>query len=237
MGSGTPADQSVWSDPRIVQDFLATMDQRERERSEQLAFVAHLLPFERDDPFTLLDLGAGTGAAARALLSYFTRARAVLADFSPAMMAAGADAMRPFEGRFQYVPFDMLRSAWPAEIPTPLQAVVTSQCVHHLPDERKASLFREIFDRLAPGGWYVNYDFVKAAPEVETAWRRVAGREDPEAARPAERTPEQERRWHEHIRYMGELALQLAALRAAGFQAVDVYWKRLDQVIYGGARL
>jgi hypothetical protein len=32
------------------------------------------------------------------------------------------------------------------------------------------------------------------------------------------------------------LGPQLGFLRAAGFEAVDVYWKRLDYVIYGGRR-
>ena len=39
---------------------------------------------------------------------------------------------------------------------------MTSMSVHHLPDERKQDLFREIYDRLVPGGWYLNYDPVPA---------------------------------------------------------------------------
>jgi hypothetical protein len=35
---------------------------------------------------------------------------------------------------------------------------------------------------------------------------------------------------------MVPLATQLDFLRAAGFEAVDVYWKELDHVIYGGRR-
>lgn len=32
------------------------------------------------------------------------------------------------------------------------------------------------------------------------------------------------------------LARQLEYLRSAGFAGIDVYWKRLDYVIYGGCR-
>jgi hypothetical protein len=35
---------------------------------------------------------------------------------------------------------------------------------------------------------------------------------------------------------MSPLAPQLDWLRAAGFEGVDVYWKELDYVIYGGRR-
>jgi hypothetical protein len=32
------------------------------------------------------------------------------------------------------------------------------------------------------------------------------------------------------------LAQQMGYLQAAGFQGVDVYWKHLENVIYGGRR-
>ena len=67
--------------------------------------------------------------------------------------------------------------------PAALDAVVTSMCVHHLTDGRKQSLFTEIFDHLALGGWYLNYDPVRAEdPLVEATWQRVNDREDPETA-------------------------------------------------------
>ena len=59
--------------------------------------------------------------------------------------------MRRFAGRYRYVEFDMSAGGeWPAAIPVALDAVVTSMCVHHLPDQRKQGLFAEIYDHLAP---------------------------------------------------------------------------------------
>ena len=107
------------------------------------------------------------------------------------MMRAGEREMEPFAGRYSYVEFDMTTGEWPAAIPAALDAVVTSMCVHHLPDERKQGLFAEIYDHLAPGGWYLNYDPVRAEdPLVEAAWQRVNDHDDPEAAAQAgHRTP------------------------------------------------
>ena len=228
----------IWKSPAMIRDWLAQMDVRERKRSEQFLFIAQLLPFAQQDRFTFLDLGAGTGAAARAILKVYPNASAILADYSPHMIEAGARAMAPFHGRYRYVEFDMLTSDWPPTLPAELDAVVTSQCVHHLPDARKRSLFREILERLVAGGWYVNFDPVRASdPAVEAVWRRVAERLDPEA--PSLRqphTPEAHARHENHLRYMIDLDRQLGFLREAGFAAVDVYWKRLDYVIYGGRR-
>ena len=121
--------------------------------------MAALLPFSPQEAFTFLDLGAGTGAASRTILDLHPGSTAILADFSAEMMRAGEHEMEPYAGRYRYVEFDMAAGGtWPAAIPAAVDAVVTSMCVHHLPDERKQGLFTEIFDRLAPGGWYLNYD-------------------------------------------------------------------------------
>jgi len=38
------------------------------------------------------------------------------------------------------------------------------------------------------------------------------------------------------VRYMIPLGRQLGYLRSAGFEGIDVYWKQLGNVIYGGRR-
>ena len=150
----------------------------------------------------------------------------------------GGSEMQPFAGRYRYVEFDMTSGQWPEAIPAALDAVVTSMSVHHLTDDRKRALFAEIFGHLSAGGWYLNYDPVRVAdPVVEATWERVSDREDPEAAaKRRHRTPQQQARWDNHVRFIIPLDQQLEYLRAAGFRGIDVYWKRLESVIYGGYR-
>jgi len=132
----------------------------------------------------------------------------------------------------------MTTGEWPVGIPAQLDAIVTSMCVHHLTDERKQGLFGEIFDHLVPGGWYFNFDPVSATdPAVEQLWQRINDREDPELAhRRHHRTPEEQARWENHVRYIIPLDQQLSYLRCAGFAGIDVFWKKLENVIYGGYR-
>jgi tRNA (cmo5U34)-methyltransferase len=240
MAEAEPVDTNaaVWKSDAAVQQWLVGMDERERKRADQFALMAHLLPFTAADAFVVLDLGAGTGAAARAILAMYPRAEAILADFSPQMMGEGERVMRPFAGRYRYVAMDLLSPTWPGEIPERVDAVVTSQCVHHLPDARKRALFAEIHGRLAPGGWYVNFDPIKALdPAVEETWQRVNDALEPGAKYAREhRTPEQELRWQNHVRYITDVERQLGWLREAGFEAVDVYWKQLDYAIFAGRR-
>ena len=229
---------AIWHSETQIRDYLADTERRERARRPQWDFMALLLPFDDDASFTFADLGAGTGPAARALLDHYPNAKAVLADFSPLMKDEAAAVMQRYEGRFQYIEFDMATGDWPDAIPHALDAVITSQCLHHLSDERKQGLFPEIWQRLALGGWYLNFDPIASSdPLVEETWLRVTERIDPaQKEKRLNQTPTQHARHEEHIRYMIPLEPQVDFVRAAGFEAVDVYWKQLDYVIYGGRR-
>jgi len=238
MEHSADTNAAIWQSETIVANWAAEEAKREQKRVAQRRLMAVLLPFGEQEEFTFLDLGAGTGAASRAILGLRPRSTAILADFSAQMMRAGERELQPFAGRYAYVEFDMTTGEWPAAIPAALDAVVTSMCVHHLPDERKRGLFAEIYDHLAPGGWYLNYDPVRAEdPVVGTAWQRVNDGDDPETAhKRAHRTAEEQARWDNHVRYIIPLAQQLEYLRAAGFAGIDVHWKHLENVIYGGYR-
>jgi ubiquinone/menaquinone biosynthesis C-methylase UbiE len=229
---------AIWKSEDVVRTWAAEADERERKHAPQWRLMGQLLPFADQDEFTFLDLGAGTGAAARSVLTQFPRSSAILADYSTQMMREGEPRMQPFAGRYRYVEFDMGTGQWPEAIGSGLDAVITSLCIHHLPDERKQSVFAEIFEHLAPGAWYLNYDPITSTdPVVAAAWQRANDRADPQAAhKRAHRSEQEEARYANHVRYMIPLAPQLQYLRAAGFTAVDVYWKRLDEVVYGGHR-
>lgn len=231
------SNEAVWKSDESVARWVATTGERERGRAFARRLLAELLPFAESDEFTFLDIGAGTGAAARVILDSYPGSTAVLGDYSPQMMAEGRRALASYEGRYRYVEIDLAAGRWP-DLGSPPQAAISSLCVHHLPDHRKAALFSEICDRLVPGGWYLNYDPVSAEdPVVGEAWRRVQDLRDPEAAaKRASRTPEEQAHWENHVRHIIPLDPQLGFLHAAGFEAVDVYWKELDHVIFGGRR-
>lgn len=231
-------NEAIWKSDRGMSYWISMAEDRERRRSEQRRLMAELLSFADDAEFTVVDLGAGTGAAARAVLDRYPGAAAILAEYSPQMIAEGSRALDAYFDRFSYVEFDLATGPWPTEIPDEVDAVISSMCVHHLPDVRKQQLFGEVLARLAPGGWFLNLDPVTADdPEVEATWKRANDRLDPaEAAKHAHRGPEEQRRYDNHVRYMSPLSRQLDFLRSTGFEAIDVYWKHLDYVIYGGRR-
>jgi tRNA (cmo5U34)-methyltransferase len=233
----TDTNADIWKSEEVARSFAAQSAQRDRQRAEQLTFVARLLPFSADARFTFVDLGAGMGAAARAVLDEYPNASAILAEYSEQMAAEGRKLLASYEGRYRYVAFDMLEQSWPDVLPERVDAVVSALAIHHLPDARKRSLFGEISVGLKPGGWFVNYDPIRASDErIEDTWERVNLRYEPTGAvrRDAHRTHQEQLRYENHVRYMIPLAPQLQWLAEAGFVDIDVFWKRLDWVIYGG---
>lgn len=238
MAEHVDTNAIIWKSDETISGWLAGIEARERRYRPHWQLMSYLLPFADDDAFTFVDLGAGTGAAARTILDRYPRSRAILADFSPQMMTEARSILAPYADRFHYVEFDMVAGEWPAAIPSTVDAVVTSLCIHHLTDDRKVRMFREIFERLAPGGWYLNFDPISVGdPQVEAAWQRANDRLDPESAeKRLHRTPEEQAHFENHVRYIIPLEPQLAFLRSAGFEAIDVYAKQLDYVIYGGQK-
>lgn len=232
MAEPGDTNAAIWKSEAVVKGFAA----RAEQRSEQLELVARLLPFQVGDSFTFLDLGAGTGAASSAVLTEYPNATAILAEYSNLMVAEGDKVLARFAGRYRYVEFDMNSAEWP--VSEPLDAVISALSIHHLPDARKRSIFREIFERLKPGGWYINYDPVRAPDStMESIWERANDRYDPDGPwKRTHRTPQELARYENHVRYMIPLEPQLAWLREAGFQNIDVFWKRLEWVIYGGQK-
>ena len=116
--SGPDMNATIWQSPEIIRNWAAEAERQEPKRAAQRRLMALLLPFGQQQAFTFLDLGAGTGAASRAVLAYHPRSTAILADFSAEMMRAGERDMQPFAGRYRYVEFDMLAGEWPGDDPS-----------------------------------------------------------------------------------------------------------------------
>ncbi|HEY7983937.1 MAG TPA: class I SAM-dependent methyltransferase [Ktedonobacterales bacterium] len=237
-----------WSEATSTH-FLDMADIYVPLRGEQIATMVGLIPARADEAFTVVEMAAGGGALAHAVLQAFPRCRYVALDGSSVMRAHLAQALAPFGDRLSVSHFALEESAWHAELPSPLRCVVSSLAVHHLTDEQKQSLFAELARRIEPGGALLLADIVEAA---NSRVEQVFARQWDESTRAQSLALHGDLSAYEAFHadnwnyYTGagkddldkpsRLADQLLWLRDAGFEQVDCFWMAAGHAIYGGYR-
>ena len=235
----TEAAGSSWKDAEVARKFL---DERRRAiplGDEQVAILLrlarHFVPHAR----RVADLGCGDGFLARAVLSEFPAAHALLTDHSEPMLRRAQEAMQPFTGRCEIRHGDLAEPLPPQVGDGPFDLIVSGLAIHHLPTIRKRELYGEVFNLLAPGGLFVNVEHV-ASPtsELEAVHddayidhiATVTGRDRAEVGREYHGRPDKA----DNI--LDPVEAQVGWLRGLGFEQADCYFKWLELAVFGGVR-
>ncbi len=194
---------------------------------EVVALLADVLPA---NPL-VVDLGAGTGALAGAILDGIPRARAVTIDIDPAMVEAASARLAPHRERVE-----LRRSSFDDAIPA-CDAVVASLALHHVADVRaKRALYMRIHAALDPGGLFLSADAVvyPAGPEHARMFRvwsagmgtHGIGRGEADALFA---------QWSQEDTYH-PLATELSLLADAGFARPECFWRKGPIAVFGAFR-
>lgn len=115
--------------------------------------TAEIIARLNDNPKTIVDLGAGTGLMSFFLYQYFKQSNFVLVDIAEAMLEVAKQRFNSLDN-FSYKTFDYTDDL-------PFESVsmfVSALSIHHLSDDVKQKLFKNIFDKLSVGGYFVNCD-------------------------------------------------------------------------------
>ena len=165
---------------------------------------------------TVLDLGCGDGEVISRVLTARPGAVGVACDFSPEMLGRARTRFADTD-EVTVVEHDL-----DAPLPTDwgtFDLVVSAFAIHHVVDERKQALYREVFDVLEPGGLFCNLEHVASAtPELHEEFLRVIGVEDDPSNK------------------LVPVDTQLAWLRDLGFEQVDCFYKWRELALFAGVR-
>jgi tRNA (cmo5U34)-methyltransferase len=234
MSGWTEADSTTYSG---IADIAAP------RRSEMLRILIAAVPFGEDEPFRIVELGAGDGSLAALLLEKFPRATIIALDGSESMRERAGTKLAPFGQRARVRPFDLATLDW-WDLILGADIVVSSLCLHHLSDAKKQYLYRAVGDRVSARGALLIADLIDPG---HAAVRRAAADEWDRAARSqAEALGRSElftrfldARWN-HFRFPdaadqpSALFHHLVWLRHAGFAAVDCFWLYAGHAVFGG---
>lgn len=191
----------------------------------------------------MLDLGCGDGIATQAMCDRFPVARAILVDFSTPMLDAARRRFADADLDVQMVYGDLLGNDWLKEIErsAPFDLVISRYAIHHLPHERKRSLYAEIFTLLRPGGMFMNIEHVKSPNlEYQAAFDRMLVEgihglaSDRQTIEDAERA--YRNRQDAETNILSSVEVQCDWLRDIGFSDVDCSFKALELAVFGGRR-
>jgi ubiquinone/menaquinone biosynthesis C-methylase UbiE len=169
-------DHHDWDSPKYVSDWASGQDQKEKARQEPFRVLAETIPYDKNLPIRILDVGAGYGALTQFLLGYFPNATAVCQDGSEEMAKLGQERMKHLKGRFSYAFCDFSEPDWTRKITGPFEAVVSSIAIHNVRGpEIIERIYHDIFPLVKSGGCFINFDRERPPLDDQMKWLRDAG--------------------------------------------------------------
>lgn len=130
--------------------------------ADQIDIVRRVLDAHGSRPASILDVGCGDGIMTAMLCEVLPIRSATLVDYSPPMLAAAHERFATARMDVCISPGDLADRAWVDTVRdrAPFELIVSRFAIHHLTDERKRVLYRELFELLDPDGWFVNIEHV-----------------------------------------------------------------------------
>lgn len=217
------------------------------DRELQIRTICDLIP-PATESARIVELCCGPGLLAEALLERFPTSAVHGVDGSPEMLRTAQDRLAQYGARFTSQLFDLAADEWRSSFAN-LHAVVSSLAIHHLDDQQKQALFRDVYRMLDSAGVFVIADVVQMAHPLGAA---VAAQAWDEAVRQRGLALDgttaafdlfERERWNmyryfdpDDIDKPSRLFDQLIWLNEAGFVDVDVYWVKAGHAIFGGRK-
>lgn len=237
MSAPTPG--ATWQQADLATSFLERRQDFVPMLDVQEDVVVRLLARHGRTISRFLDLGCGDGALTQLVVDAYPSAEVVMVDFSEPMLKRAGERLRRIRVHGSLWRADLNDPSWAAELPAGgYDAVVSGLAIHHLPAERKRSLFAELFGMLEPGGVFVNMDYVAVEGPLQglfdETWAGAMQAEPDTESRTGGESGEVPVVDDEDDDRPDLAEAQVGWLREAGFEQAEVQFKWAEAAVMAG---
>ncbi|HJX24483.1 MAG TPA: class I SAM-dependent methyltransferase [Candidatus Bathyarchaeia archaeon] len=238
--------KEIQKSQRFLEGFLTGLRGAVPLANEQIGVMMKLIVSMELPVRDFLDLGCGEGLLSAAVLEHYPGAHGVLLDFSEPMLKSAREKLRIHSQSLVFVNSDYSDPRWVDSVKAwaPFDVVVSGFSIHHQPDERKKSLYLEVYDLLRAGGMFINLDQVSPRTKwIASIWRSYFVDHLYEENLKSSSGKSIEQISSEFFADLDRRSSNLAPvenqcewLREIGFDDVDCYFKVFESSIFGGRR-
>jgi ubiquinone/menaquinone biosynthesis C-methylase UbiE len=216
-------------------------------RGERFDLMLRLPGWPRDQALRILDLGCGPGSVALCAARHFPQAHIVAVDADPILLTMGQAIALQRKAPIQFLQADLREPGWLEASGGEFDLALSATALHWLSQDHLRALYGWVYTALKPGGWFINADhFASDQPETQAHYRALT-QERQRLARLNAHADDWAGYWRSLRLALGSSpaeppdgegtddgypkAFHFQALRASGFESVDIHWQDLGDAI------
>jgi len=236
---------NYWEQKEKLGKYIGGIRQFFPLASEQLDVIAIIIYKFNSEIKTFLDLGCGGGFMGYYVFEMFPAAKGVFMDVSNEMIKKAEAKANSFQAEF-FVG-DLSQADWIKPLPenAKFDLVISGYAIHHIENDEKKRLYRQIYNLLNPNGIFLNLEHVLSpTDDLEKLFRNLFDDRMVDYHRHiGDEKPKEEiiEKYHDpNHAALNKLELveeQCKWLREIGFKQVDCYMKIFELALFGGVKI
>jgi len=236
----------VWQETTVSRNFLTGVRGAIPLGKEQIDCLIQLILLTQPEVNYFLDLGCGNGILGGAIYQFYPQARGVFLDLSETMLTEAKNNLTQQLSHSEFILTDLNQPNWLESVSSfpKFSVIVSGFAIHHLTDERKQTLYQEIYNLLIPGGIFLNLEHVASHSSLgEQAFDELFidslykyHHQHGSNLSREEIDQQYYNRSDKKANILAPVKLQCEWLEKMGFVDVDCFFKILEIALFGGRK-